>query len=111
MAQLTVQNASTTGLEVTFAAAAAGGDKFQNDGHSIIEIINGGGGDITLTIAANVDNPPPGTAETNATVTVTAGERRHVWVPQAGYNDANGDVNLSYSGVSSVTIAIISLPI
>jgi len=110
MAQLTIQVAATAGLEATYAACTAGGDKFQNDGRTLIHIKNGHSSPQTVTIAANVDNPPPGTIESDQAVAVTNAEERLIWVPQAGYNDANGDVNLSYSGVTALTIAIIRVP-
>jgi hypothetical protein len=52
MAVLTVQNLGITGLAATLAAAAAGGDKFDNptDERTFLRVANGGGSSINVTI-------------------------------------------------------------
>jgi len=109
MATLTVQNIVRTGLEATFAAAAGGGDAVPNDGRTFIEIINGGAGDITVTVVTQ--QAVDGKAVADDAVIVTLAERRHIgpW-PVSIYNDVNDRVQLTYSGVTSVTIAAIRLP-
>lgn len=108
MATLTPQQVVRTGLEATYTAAAGGGDVFPNTGREIVDIVNGGGGDITLTIVT------PGTYQGQAladdAVVVTAGERRHVGpFPPEMYNNSSGQVALAYSGVTSVTVAILKI--
>lgn len=106
MAVLAPQKIVRTGLEATYASAAAGGDLFPNSGREWVEIINGGGSDITLTVVT------PGTYQGQAladdTITVTAGERRHVGpFPPEMYSNASGQVALAYSAVTSVTVAVL----
>lgn len=111
MATLTVQTIARTGLETTYAAAAAGGDQFANDGKEFLHVKNGSGGDITVTIESQVSSPPAGTAVTNQAVVVTAGEERMIGpFPKSAYNDASGYVQITYSGVTTLTIAAIKLP-
>ena len=108
MATLTPQPVVRTGLEAAFSAAAGGGDVFPNTGREIVEIVNGGGSDITLTIVTPASYQ--GQALADDTVTVTAGERRHVGTfPPELYNNASGQVALAYSGVTSVTVAILRI--
>jgi hypothetical protein len=108
MAVLTAQQVVTTGLEATFAAAAGGGDKFANTGRQIVEIVNGDASDTTLTIVT--PGKYKGHAIADDTVTITAGERRHVgpFDPEI-YNNASGQVDLAYSSVTSLTLAILQI--
>lgn len=108
MAQLTVQESLNSGLEATFSSAASGGDYFNNNGKTYIEIVNGGGSDITLTVDSPTECSQGETHDID--VVVTAGERRHVGpFDKSRFNDDDGRVNLTYSAVTSVTIAAISL--
>ena len=108
MAQLTVQQSLNSGLEATFSSANSGGDYFVNDGKTFIEIVNGGGSDITLTVDSPTECNQGSTHD--VTVTVTAGERRHVGpFDKSRFNDDDGMVQLTYSDVTSVTIAAIKL--
>lgn len=107
MATLATQTVVNTGLEATFAACAAGGDAFPNDGRQFIWIVNASVGDITLTIATQ--NTIEGLAVADRTVIITAAEQRLIGpfaIPT--YNDTNGRVVLTYSGVVTLTIAIVT---
>ena len=73
-------------------------------------ILNGGMGSITLTIdfpdTAVIDDQAP----SNRTVTVGAGVYKMVGpFDPSTYNDANGRVQLSYSGTTTVTVAAFRL--
>jgi hypothetical protein len=104
MAQLTVQQIDADGLETAYVAAAAGGDYFINDGKTLIDVVNGSGGDLTLTFAGQ-KACEFGTIH-NQTCVVQAGERRQAGpFPKYRFNDANGYVQITYSGVTSLTIA------
>lgn len=110
MAAITIQQMVPTGLEATYAAASAGGDTFANDGKTFLHVKNGDVSDKTVTIASTVIDPPAGTAAANIAVVVTAGEERMIGpLNQNGYNNANGDVAVTYSAVTSVTVAAIRL--
>lgn len=109
MAELTVQNIVVTGLEATFASAAGGGDTFRNDGKTLLEVVNGSGADITVTITTPAT--AGGIAIDNPAIVVTAGERRHIGpFEPALFNNSSGLVAITYSGVTSLTIAALRLP-
>lgn len=104
MAVLTVQNVVRAGLEATYAAAAAGGDSFPNDGKdTFAHVKNGSGGsiDVTIETPGTVD----GLAIADRVVAVPAGEERMIGpFPTATYSNS---VGLTYSGVTSLTVAAI----
>lgn len=101
LTQVTIDRA--TGLNFTAEAAAGGGDSFTNDGKQFLYIKNGGGSPITLTVVTQ--QQVDGLAVADKTYTIGAGEE---WMigpfPTATYNDSNGRVQLTYSGVTSVTV-------
>ena len=108
MATLTKQTVIRDGLEATYASAAGGGDEFVNTGREFIHIKNASGGDITLTIVTQqtVDAEAVG----DKTVIITLAEERFVGpFPKTVYSDSNEKVQLTYSGVTSLTIAILEL--
>ena len=107
MATLTATTAAVTGTTFTPASAAGGGDKFLNYGNERLYIQNGGGSDITLTIAPG--GTPGGLDLADIAITVAAGAEMIVgpFNPQY-FNDSSGYVNLTYSGVTTVTVAVIN---
>jgi hypothetical protein len=108
MAVLSVETATVSGLEATDNAANAGGDSFANDGNTFLNVKNGSGGDITVTVNSQVTNPCPGQAAADIAVVITAGEERIIGpFNQQAFNNANGQVELTYSGVTSLTVAVI----
>lgn len=116
MATLTVQNIVESGLEATFVAAAAGGDVVPNDSsqRTFVWVKNGGGSDITVTVTSQqTTTRAPGfgqVSKASQVVTVTAGEDRLIGpFPDAAYNNSSGNVALTYSAVTSVTIAALKL--
>jgi hypothetical protein len=91
-------------------AAAGGGDSFANNGSEFFYIKNGGGAGITVTFDA------PGTCSFNSAAnaahdkacTIGAGEERIIGsFPTGRFNDANGLVQVTYSAVTSVTVAVL----
>jgi len=91
---------------VTFGNANADGNYFTNDGRTFIWIKNGDEDDHNIIIDSPT-NCNYGFAH-DVTVTVTAGEDRLIGVfDTARFNDSNGRVNVTYSAVTSVTIAVI----
>lgn len=106
--QLTVQQVLNTGLEATFSSANADGNYFINDGKTFIEIVNSDGSDHNIVIDSPVECNQGSSHD--ITVTVTAGERRHIGpLSKSRFNDDNGYVNVTYSAVTSVTIAVMKL--
>lgn len=109
MAVLSVQEIVSTRLTPSFAAAAAGGDEVPNDGRTYLEVVNGGGSSITVTITTA--GTIAGRAIADDAVTVAAGARAKIgpW-PTGLYNAADGNVDVAYSAVTSVTVGAFRLP-
>jgi hypothetical protein len=113
MATLTVLQSrrSSNGQDLVGVAAAGGGDVFPNTGKEIVVIKNGGGSPVTLTAVtqATLD----GLAVTDLTASIGAGETRAVGPFPAGVYSiggvAGGNVSLTYSGVTSVTVAVLAV--
>lgn len=119
MAQLAIQTHVFAGLNPTFAAAAGGGDAFANanDERTYIRVKNGGGAPITVTInpvspnSVKQQGVTPGPVSLPSySVAVPASGDMTIGPFPAAYTDANGNVNVSYSGVTSVTVAAIRMP-
>lgn len=113
MATLTAQQIARAGLAPTYAAVAAGGDEFANpDGNIFAHVKNGSGGSLTVTIASQA-TAAPGLAVTDLSVTLADGADKMIGPfpmgTSAGFNDADGKVQLTYSTDTSVTIAILKL--
>lgn len=107
MATLTVAACTVAGLDPTFVAAAGGGDQFANDGFTVLEVKNGSGGAITVTIVSQAGvSDAAGTQIKSAAVSVgaTTGHKRIGPFKPAQWNDANGMVQVTYSGVTSLTV-------
>lgn len=111
MAALTVQTLKRTsnGVDLAGAAASAGGDTFPTTGREFIVVENGGGSSITVTVATTVT--VDGLAVTDLTAVVAAGEKRAIGpFPPATYaadQQPGGNVALSYSSTTSVTVAVV----
>lgn len=114
MAALTKVTPALAGTATTPAAASAGGDSVANPrGNTILRVINGGGGSINVTLAAgaNPTRPADGVfpAMTLAAnlVAVGAGATKLIGPIPTAYNDSGGNVQITYSGVTSVTVEAI----
>lgn len=104
---LSVQQMTSSGLNVAMAAANA-------DGHSVpwskqmhLRVKNGGGSPITVTpvIAVSVD----GQSVTAKTVTIPAGEERSIGnLSPDVYAQTDGAVHFNFSAVTSVTCAAVA---
>ncbi len=104
MAQLTVQKISLSGTDPSFAAASAGGDTFANDGNTVLRVKNGGTAAISVTVDAIT--PCNFGFDHDASVSVPAGGAREIGpFPQ---NRFGVTAAVSYSGVTSVTVAAVS---
>lgn len=111
-ALLTVQDVAITGLNPSFVAADVAGDTFPNDGRSYLEVVNGGGGAITVTIDDLRSVAPEGAAafDPDPDISVPAGETRKIGpFEKSRFDDDASVVAVSYSGVTSVTVGVFSL--
>lgn len=106
MAVLIVQRPTLSGAAPTFGAASAGGDSFANDGDTMLHVKNGGAGVVVVTVdSATLCSYG---FDHNITVSVPAGGERMIGrFLKARFDDADGRVNVSYDGVTSVTVAAI----
>lgn len=111
MATLTAQPATMAGPAITLSAAAGGGDAYiPTDGdRSWLWIKNGGGGSITVTVT--VAGTTFGQNNADVPVTVPNGAERMIGplVPELAGADTLGTIGFSYSGVTSVTVAVVRL--
>lgn len=108
MAALTVQTAAMAGITLTAQTPAGGGDSFANDGDTVVFFYNQSGSPITVTFdAAGGDE---GLTLTDPTCEVPAGGA-YVAGPfeMEWFNDANGNVNMTYSAVTSLSVFVLKL--
>lgn len=116
MATLTVNQVIPTGFrdDNALVAAAGGGDAFAPGDRTFLRVNNGGGGAITVTIAtpATVDAGGGATlaiADGGGSVT-NAQSRLFGPFPASLYADpSTGLVNVTYSGVTTVTVGAFKL--
>jgi hypothetical protein len=108
MAVFTKQPIGLVGAAVTFTACAGGGDSILDPIGAVVVIRNGSGAPITVTFVTP-GNLPNGDAYPDHTVSVpaTTGERWIKLGPE--YVNATGQCDVTYSGVTSLTMAVVSL--
>lgn len=112
MALLAVQQATLSGTPITYAAAAAGGDTFAPPGGTSthLRVKNGGGSAITATLAFpgttsyGVAKPAKQSASIAAGAEVAIGP-----IPAEAVDTSTGLVSVTYSGVTTVTVAVVSV--
>jgi hypothetical protein len=108
MAQLTVISANLSGKSLTETAASSGGDTFANNGQTLFKVTNGGTASITVTV--NSQKLCNFGFDHNLDVTVAAGEEKVIGsFDRPRFNDDSGNVSITYSAVTSVTVCAISL--
>ena len=108
MATLSVQQSVRAGLTLARASAAGGGDKFLNTGKEALIIKNGDSGSHTVTIVSQ--STMDGLAVADRAVAVAAGAEKVIGPFQPNvYNDDDGFVQLTYDGVTSVTVAVVKI--
>lgn len=113
MATLTVQDAAETGGH-TLSAAAGGGDQFKNDGRTFLLVLNEDASGITVTVTAQAtafSDALMGPATKSDGGGAVAAGKAALFGPfkQAAFNDSSGFVQVTYSAVTSVTVAAIKM--
>ena len=102
---LTVQEIVLAGLIPALVAANVDGNFFSNDGRAYLEVKNGGLDPITVTI--NSITLCSYGFDHNIEVTIAGGATKKIGTfPPGRFNDASGKVNISYSGITSVTVGV-----
>jgi len=106
MATLTAQSVSTTGTDVTMAAASGGGDKVANG--CFLHVRNGSGSSINVTIATP-GNDKYGNARPEIVKAVGAGVQTAFRLDQYDLTDpADGYlISITYSLATSVTVGAV----
>jgi hypothetical protein len=116
MATLTRQSLIEAGISITESNADALGDKATNgDGKTVFLVNNGSTASINVTITEQMsdrNDPTYGTlTKSNVVKSVAAGAIAIIGpFPPAAFNDANGDVNISYSSATTITVAALKAP-
>lgn len=106
--ELTVQQMTPDGANITFVAANADGNFFINNGRTFLWVKNGSGAGITVTVAAPGPCDQTFTHPTNPVVPA-GGERDIGSFLVARFSNASGNVDVTYSAVTSVTVAAVKL--
>lgn len=110
MATLTYKQPVIGGTDPAFVAAASGGDKVAPNDRGYLHVRNASGAPIVVTIAVpgntkyGLANPDPAIS-----VPATTGERLIGPFPADLADPADGLVAITYSGVTSLTVAAITL--
>lgn len=109
MAEITVQQMTTSGLTPTAGVAAgASGDTVLNNGRTYIEVEDTGTTAPTVTVASQVDCNQGFTHD--ITVAISSGSLALIGpFPPNRFNNADGQIEVSYSSETDVTIRAISL--
>lgn len=110
MATLTVQEIVIGGITPSFAAAAGGGDQFLNNGRCFFEAKNGSGGAITVTFVTSATIAGYALADATVSVGATTGDKMAGPFPPDLFNDSSNYVQVTYSGVTSLTVGAFRLP-
>lgn len=109
MALLTVVDLVRAGVDMSSAVAAAGGgDAFLNTGKEFLAAKNASGAPITITFVTQVT--VDGQAVADLAVAVPAGHTMLIGpFPPGYYNDGSGQVQVTYSGVTTLTVMPVRL--
>lgn len=112
MATLSVTDVVEAGVTLTLAAAAGGGDVFanDNDNRTFLAVANASGSSITVTVTAqDASENVPGfgtVTKANGGGSVANGATKLFGpFPAAAFNNSSGQVAVTYSSATSVTVA------
>ena len=96
------------GSAYALVAASVGGDQVPVGTDNALIVTNGGGSSITVTIV-DPNSTKYGLANPDPTVTVPNGQSRIIGPFQSDLANANQCADITYSGVTSVTVAAIQI--
>lgn len=109
MALLTATSVTSTATTVTAAAVSASDTVLASDigtNGALLQVINGGGGSINVTIS-DPGSTAVGNAGTTAAQAVGAGVDRWFRLSPGHVNTSTGVATVAYSGTTSVTYKLI----
>lgn len=107
MAALVPQKASNAGTVVTYAAAGGSGDTFPYSPQRELRVKNASGGSINVTLVAQ-KGCEAGTLH-DEVVAVANGAEKCIGKVARRFLDDNNQVHVTYSGTSSVSVAVVEL--
>ena len=109
MATLTALQITNTGTDYVSTAADVAGDKVAPGDNVFIQVANGGGGAITVTV--NSVRPSDQGTDEDLVVSVAAGAAKRIGPLPANRfaSTSDGLVSWTYSGVTTVTVAAVKL--
>ncbi len=107
MAELSTETITQAGIQPTFNSAAAGGDSFSHTSSTYIIVRNDDASSHTATLASQY-TARPGVGPVDLDIVVPAGEERVAGPFAAYFKDSEGDVQLTYDDVTSVSVAVLS---
>jgi hypothetical protein len=117
VADLAVTQLALPGVVPTFVAATGGGDTITptaGDSRLLaLWVKNGGGSSITVTVDDPTSGSPGAATAFNpdtATTVPNGSERLIPLDPGRFRNPANGQIAITYSGVTTVTVGVVRLP-
>jgi hypothetical protein len=108
MAVLDKQKINSNGVAPTFSAASATGDQFKNDENTFLHVKNGSAASITVTISSQ-ETCNHGFVHHLSIAVPAGGERMVGPFNRTRFNNDTGNVEVSYSAVTTVTVAAISI--
>lgn len=108
MAVLSVQQSKIGGTNLAFAAAAAGGDSFAPNERAALHVRNASAGAVTVTVVVP-GNTRFGQAAPDVPVTVPVGDTVIGPFSSDLADPADGLVDVLYSAVASVTVALVGV--
>ncbi|MGH3834095.1 MAG: hypothetical protein ACRDSF_00105 [Pseudonocardiaceae bacterium] len=105
MSLRTPEQLARSGTTPTFSAADVAGDRFANDGRTMVRFKNTNASARTVTFAIPITVDGQAVAGKQLTVPATTGDvTTDVFPPE--YNNTLGEVSWTYSTITDVTVAV-----
>lgn len=108
MATLITQAITQPGIQPSYQAASVGGDQYTPSSNTFLAFKNGSGAPITVTVVTNASLF--GQPISNVAVPVASGAEVFcgTWDPAMVQQTGSSLANLTYSGVTNLSVAVIS---
>jgi len=106
---LTVQDIALAGITPSYAAANADGNSFDNQGGSYLQVKNGSGSQITVTIPTPAKVGGVDLEDITVTVAATTGDKVIGPFAPELFNQSGGVVHVNYSAVTTITAGAFKL--
>lgn len=112
MAVLTVQSITPIGTSPSYVAANLNGDKVRPSNRTFLHVKNGSGGSVTVTVDDTITKEPVGAVcfDPDLEVTIEGGGERFIGpIDPARFRGEDGNADISYDSVASVTVAALRI--